>query len=215
MKKPPGPELTSQPPVQAVQRIMAIVLVACFVALSILCSSHRPSVGFDASIGLLTWQSMERGSAFNHVRMTSQTDLTTDDDFYWSAHSPAQYLLPAMISRLLRAPIGVGITVLQIVALALGIVGYYLLYVKTFSFTRTIALFASLIVRNVVSVLGVYRWSTAIIRRNPLFHRVVVGLPEKTRSLSDSCAADLLGRRVPEIVLCSHCTLGDGSVRRA
>lgn len=125
---------------------MAILLVGCLIGLSVICAVHRPSVGFDASVGLLTWQSMQRGSHFNHLRMVSQPDLAAEEDYYWSAHTPAQYLLPAMISRVLRAPIGVGITVLQILAVALGIAGYYFLYVRTFGFARNVALFACLII---------------------------------------------------------------------
>ncbi len=43
---------------------------------------------------------------------------------------------------MLNIPIGMAISILQIVAVGSGIIGYYLLYVHTFAFARTVALFA-------------------------------------------------------------------------
>jgi hypothetical protein len=115
------------------------------VALSVVSIVHRPSLTFDAGLGLLTWQSMERGAQFNHLRMVAQPDLAADSDQYLTDQSPGSYLLPALVSRLLRTPIGVALNVLQVIGIGLGVLGYYLLYIHTFGFPNKVALGACLV----------------------------------------------------------------------
>ena len=142
---PTGPTSALGQPRAGFERILAALVIAAFVALSAVSIVHRPSVGFDSSLGLLTWQSMERGARFNHLKMAGQPDLAADRDKYLSDQSPGSYLLPALVSRLLRTRIGVGVTVLQIVGIGLGVLGYYLLYIHTFRFPNKVALGACLV----------------------------------------------------------------------
>src|ERR1035437_3145906 len=141
------------PPIRArqvtaslIETRLRVLLAACFVALSVICILRTPSVSFDASFGLLTWQSMLKGSDFNYLRMASPDNMATDHDTFWAAHCPGQFYLPGIISNTVGVPIGTGLVSLQLVGIALGIVGYYLLYVRMFRFPKTVALVACVVI---------------------------------------------------------------------
>ena len=124
---------------------LAVVLAAFFVICSVISLRGLPFISFDASYGLLIWRSMARGAAFNYQRMPWPQDLARDFDFFWAAHSPGQFYLPGVLSHLLGIQIYAALRILQILGVALGIVGYYLLYIRTFSFTKKVALVACLV----------------------------------------------------------------------
>ena len=130
---------------QNVSTILLFFLIASFTVLSITCILQSPAVSYDASFGLLTWQSMAKGSEFNCLRMALPENLATDRDEFWAAHTPGQFYLPGMLSRMTSMTIGTSLAIVQILGVGAGLAGYYRLYVRTFGFSKKVALLACVV----------------------------------------------------------------------
>ena len=72
--------------------LLAAAIPLVYFAVSLWCP---PTINSDSVIGFLTWESMQAGAAWNHLRLADHADLTRDHDSFVSWWSPGQYLLCA------------------------------------------------------------------------------------------------------------------------
>lgn len=115
------------------------------VILSVISILSPASVSYDASIGLLIWQSANKGANFNYLRQAVPENLSSDQDSFWAAHSPGQYFFPGLLARA-GMPLGWALKSLEILCIFLGTAGYYVLYARTLHFSAQIASLACAVI---------------------------------------------------------------------
>lgn len=128
-----------------------IALFLVSLCLLVSASLFPPQVAFDAAFGLLVLKSQQRGAPFNKLRMPSADNLATDRDVFWAAHSPAQYAVPALLSKP-GLPLGLALRVIQTGCLLTGMIGYYALF-RFLRFPKPICLASCLVIITNRSIL--------------------------------------------------------------
>jgi hypothetical protein len=87
----------------------------------------RPRLDSDASVGLLVWQSMERGSPWNCALQPDPADISVDRPEFLTWWSPGQYLVVGPLHRI-GLSWGVAIAFATLSCVLAGVAGYWRLY---------------------------------------------------------------------------------------
>jgi hypothetical protein len=104
-----------------------IAVVAAHVGFFATALIERPKVDTDASAGMLVWQSMQRGAAWNCALEPDPADIARDRQNFLTWWSPGQYLAVGPLHSL-GASWGVAIAVATFLCSLCGLLGYWWLY---------------------------------------------------------------------------------------
>ena len=121
------------------ERWLAALLVIGVMAPWALAIAFPMNLGWDASIGVKVWQSMQQGAAFNCLRLASRSDVGLARDVFVSTFSPGHYLLPGLLG-LTRLRLGTSLAILTLMCIGGGLYGYYILYTRFLGFSRLVGL---------------------------------------------------------------------------
>jgi len=79
------------------------------------------------------------------MRIVSHADINRDKDLFYAMYTPGQYLIPDWLTHF-GLSLGSSVTLLLIAAMALGLLGYYLLYFRVLGFSKNISLLACAVI---------------------------------------------------------------------
>lgn len=132
--------------------LLTALLLAADVSLAV---AAPPGMVPDAARGLMVWQSMQRGSAFNVLREPNSRDLSHDGDSFMTWWTPGQYAVPASFT-VLHLNLGYAILATVILGTLGGLAGGYALFMSLG--------FAPEITAASVSIIAAWRYLTLAFR---------------------------------------------------
>lgn len=135
-----------QPPCQLTRVLQAIlVLIVCYYGYY--CLKTQKSLGWDASMGLLTLQSSMEQGEFNRIKHPVPTALAKDQSEYIVWWTPGQYLVPHWLAKALHTDMGTALRVLSLLCGLIGLAGCYCLFTRL-GFDRVVVVLSLIVISS-------------------------------------------------------------------
>ena len=156
----------------AICTAVALVLPVLYTVISLFV---LPAIYSDCAAGFEVWDSMQRGAAFNYLRLPDPADISRDLQAFFTYWTPGQYIMPGLLERL-GFSLGRAIVLVDGAFSLAGVAGWLILY-RVFGFSRrTVAIAVAILAcsRHLALPFGYYNGGEVLMfGANPWFFLVV------------------------------------------